>query len=199
MKFFAVSFILVQAWMVQAAVFQMDPSHSQVGFGVKHLMVSNVKGHFKKFSGSFDYDSAKKTLSDLSVTVDTASVDTNDAKRDDHLRADDFFAVKKFPVMTFKGQKAEFSADGKTAKVTGALTIRNKTKDVTFEVSDIGEVDFMGTKKMGFVATTTINRKDFDVSWNKPMDKGGLVVGDDVTIRIEGEANLADAKKPVKK
>lgn len=172
-----------------AAPYELDAAHSEVGFSVKHLMISNVKGHFDKFSGTFDYDSAKKTLKDVNVTVETASVNTANGKRDEHLQSPDFFDAKKFPKITFKSTKV----DG--TKVTGDLTIRDKTKSVTLDFTNNGEADFMGTKKIAFTGKGQIKRGDFGLTWNKNMDKGGVVVGDDVMIMIEGEANAVTAAK----
>jgi polyisoprenoid-binding protein YceI len=187
---------LLAAQMASAASYKLDPAHSEIIFSVKHLMVSTVSGNFKKFDGSFDYDPAKKELKNLVVNIDTSSVDTRETKRDDHLKTEDFFASQKFPKMTFKGEKAEFDKDGKSAKVHGMLTIRDKTKPITLDVKEIGEAEFMGVKKLGFVATTDLDRKDFGLMWNKQMDKGGAIVGDKVTVRINGEANQeAPAKK----
>lgn len=176
-----------------AAQYELDSAHSEVGFSVKHLMISNVKGHFDKFSGSFDYDGAKKTLKDVNVTIEVGSVNTANGKRDEHLQSPDFFDAKKFPKMTFKSTKVEMN--GATAKVTGDLTIRDKTKSVVLDFTNNGEAEFMGTKKIAFTGTGKIKRADFGLAWNKTMDKGGVVVGDDVTIQIEGEANQAAPAK----
>ena len=196
MKVFAVIFLF--ASMAQAGIYKLDLAHSQVGFTVKHLMVTNVKGSFKKFEGQFNYDPTKKELKDIDVVIETESIETGVADRDGHLKGEDFFNAKKYPKITFKSQKGEMSADGKTAKVKGLLTMRDKTLPVVLDVINNGEVEFMGVKKVGFSATTKVNRKDWGVSWNKALDKGGVAVSDEVTIVIDGEANLEEAK-PVKK
>ena len=196
MKVFALIFLFVAT--TQAATYKLDPAHSQVGFSVKHLMVTNVKGEFKKFDGKFNYDSAKKEVKDIDISIDTESIETGVVDRDTHLKSNDFFDAKKYPKITFKSQKAEITPDGKTTKVKGMLTMRDKTLPVVLDVINNGEAEFMGVKKVGFSASTKVNRKDWGVSWNKGLDKGGVVVSDDVMIVIEGEANLDDGK-PVKK
>jgi polyisoprenoid-binding protein YceI len=192
MRVFA-ALLLLSSW-AQATTYKLDPAHTEIGFAVKHLMVSTVKGHFNKYDGKFNYDGAKKELKDIDVSIDASSVDTGQVKRDEHLQSDDFFSVKKFPKITFKSQKVDWAADGKTGKVSGLLTIRDKTKPVTLDIVNNGEVDFGGAKHLGFSATGKINRKDFGVSWNKAMDHGGVALSDDVTINIDGEANIDDGK-----
>jgi polyisoprenoid-binding protein YceI len=188
--------LLLLAGAAQAAPFHLDPSHMEAGFSVKHLMISNVKGRFDKVTGSFDYDSAKKQIKDIVVEIDTNSVNTNEKDRDTHLRSPDFFDAAHYPKMTFKSDKVEF--DGKKGKAMGHLTIRDKTKPVTLDFVSNGEIEFMGTTKVAFSATTKIDRKEFGLTWNKKLDKGGVAVGDEITISIDGEANKvvpAKAKK----
>ena len=196
MKLFVMMFLFAAS--ATAGVYKLDPAHSQAAFTVKHLMVTNVKGDFKKFEGKFNYDSAKKELKDIDVVIDTDSIETGVADRDNHLKGNDFFDAKKYPKIIFKSQKGEMAADGKTGKVKGMLTMRDKTLPVVLDVTNNGEVEFMGVKKIGFSATTKVNRKDWGVSWNKSLDKGGVAVSDEVIINIEGEANLDDGK-PAKK
>ena len=190
--------MLFFASVAQAEVYKLDVAHTQVGFSVKHLMVTNVKGTFKKYTGQFNYDSGKKELKDIDVVIDTNSIDTGAKDRDDHLKSDDFFNAKKYSKITFKSQKVEMVPDGTSAKINGLLTIRDKTLPIVLDVTNNGEAEFMGVKKVGFTATTKISRKDWGVAWNKSLDKGGVVVGEEVTITIEGEANLSDGK-PAKK
>ena len=144
-------------------------------------------------SGSFDYDSAKKQIKNIIVDIDVASVNTNEPDRDKHLKTSDFFDAAKFPKMTFKSEKVEF--EGKKGKATGMLTIRDKTKPVVLNFTFNGETEFMGTTKVAFSASTQIDRKDFGLTWNKKLDKGGVAVGDEVTISIDGEANMAAPAK----
>lgn len=171
-----------------AAPYTIDPSHTEVGFSVKHLMISNVKGRFKKFSGSFDFDPGKNHLSDINVEIDTASIDTNEPDRDKHLRSNDFFDVDKYPKMTFKSEKIGYVGE-KPIKAIGTLKIRDKTKSVSLDLDYRGTAtDAWGNHILAFSATSKINRKDFGIKWNKALDKGGWTVGDDVIINIEGEA-----------
>ncbi len=177
-----------------AAKFTLDTAHSEVGFSVKHLMISKVKGKFKKFESSFDFDSKKGELKDIDVKIDATTIDTNNAKRDEHLTSPDFFDVKKYPQITFKSDKVE-SKDGKPVKAMGTLTMNGKSNKVTLDI-DYGGVqpDGQGGEKVGFSATTKINRKDYNVNWNKSLDKGGVAVSDEVAIEINGEAGSAKTK-----
>lgn len=170
--------------------YTIDSAHSEVGFSVTHLMISKVRGRFNKFEGKFNFDEAKKELSNVDVKIDVASVDTNEKKRDEHLTSGDFFDAKEFPTMTFKTEKVE--KIGKKSKLIGTLTIHGKSQKVTLDVEYKGSiVDPMGNNKVGFAATGKINRKDFGINWNKSLDKGGVALGDEVTITIEGEAAAA--------
>jgi len=173
---------------VTAAVYNLDPAHSTIGFRVKHLMISNVKGVFEKFRGSVNIDEKDISRSKVEVSIDMASVNTNIAKRDDHLRSPDFFDVAKFPTMTFVSTKVEKSGTD-TLKVTGNLTIKGVTRPVILSVDGpTNEIKSpQGEVKRGASATATINRQDFGVSWSKKLDGGGLVVADDVFINIDTE------------
>jgi len=173
---------------VFAATYNIDPAHSTIGFKVKHLMITNVKGVFEKFKGTVTIDEKDITKSKVDVTIEMASIDTNIVKRDDHLRSPDFFDVAKFPTMTFVSTKVDkVGADG--LKVTGNLTIKGVTRQVVLNVEGpTGEVKSpQGDVKRGASATTTINRQDFGVSWSKKLDGGGVVVADDVYISIDTE------------
>jgi polyisoprenoid-binding protein YceI len=173
---------------VFAATYTIDPAHSTIGFRVKHLMISNVKGVFEKFKGSVNIDEKDITRSKVDVTIEMASVNTNITKRDDHLRSPDFFDVAKFPVMTFTSTKVE-KAGVDALKVTGILTIKGVSKQVILNVEGpTGEIKSpQGDVKRGASAATTINRQDFGVSWSKKLDGGGMVVADDVYISIDTE------------
>ena len=173
------------AW---ASTWEIDAAHSSVGFAVRHMMVTNVKGQFTKFAGTVELDDQDISRSVVDVSIDAASIDTGVAKRDDHLRTSDFLEATKFPKLTFKSTKVERAGEGKL-KVTGNLTIRGVTKPAVLLVEGPATPvkDPWGNTKTGITATTKINRKDFGVSWNKTMDGGGLVVGDEVTITIEAE------------
>lgn len=178
-----------------AATWNIDPDHSNVGFKVKHLMVSNVKGNFNKYSGVVEIDDKDVTRSKVDVTIDTASINTNVQKRDDHLRSADFFDVTKYPNMTFVSKKVAKAGKG-ALKVTGDLTIRGITKEVVLNVEPLSKEskDPWGNTRRGTAASTTINRKDFGLTWNKALETGGVVVGDDVTISLEVELIKAQTK-----
>lgn len=165
---------------LSAAVYKVDVEHSNVGFKVKHMMISTVTGKFGKFNGTYDLDNGQ--FKSLSGHVKTASIDTGIAKRDDHLRSGDFFDVTKFGEMTFVMTSAT------KEKMTGNLTIRGITKKVTLDI-DMGGVieDPWGNLRSGFVLTGQVNRKDFGLNWNKVIEAGGVVVGDEVKIIIEVE------------
>lgn len=181
-----------------AAKYNIDQAHTNVSFTAPHLMVSKVKGRFDQVSGSFDFDEKAVKLNDINVTIKTNSINTNEVDRDKHLRSPDFFDVTKYPEMTFKSTKVNYEK-GQPDKVDGELTIRGITKKVTLEVEYNGAVtDPWGNHVVTFEAETKVNRKDFGLNWNKSLDKGGFVVGDEIKIEIDGEAKLASAAAPKK-
>jgi len=178
-----------------ASTWNIDPDHTSTGFKVRHLMVSNVKGTFGKVQGVVNIDDRDITRSSVSVTVDTASIDTGVAKRDADLRSANFLEVAKFPTMTFVSTKvAKSGADG--LKVTGNLTLHGVTRPVVLDVEGPSREskDPWGNLRRGASASTKINRKDFGLTWNKALETGGVVVGDEVDISIEVEMIKAVAK-----
>ena len=187
-----ISIIIVAALLsplhVFAATYIIDPAHTTIGFKVKHLMITNVKGVFERFKGTVNIDEKDITKSKVDVTIEMASINTNIAKRDDHLRSPDFFDVAKFPTMTFVSNKVE-KTGADTLKVTGNLTIKGVSRPVTLNVEGpTGEIKSpQGDIKRGASAAATINRQDFGVSWSKKLDGGGVVVADDVYISIDTE------------
>ena len=195
MKHLLILLLLSVSLNAQAENYKLDTSHTEVGFSVKHLLISNVKGRFGKFSGSFEYDKAAKTLKNLAIEIDPATINTNEKNRDDHLKGPDFFDVKKYKTVTFTGEKAEFAADGQSMKVTGQLKIKDKSLPVVMDVKINGEAEVEGVKKVAFTATTEINRKEWGINWNKSLDKGGVAVSEEVKILVEGQANVVEAKK----
>jgi polyisoprenoid-binding protein YceI len=172
----------------QAATWQIDPDHSSFQFKVRHLMVSNVKGDFTKMKGAVTMDD--KDISNLNVelTIDAASVNTGHAKRDEHLRAADFFDVAKYPTITFVSKKVMKDGPDRL-KVTGDLTMHGVTREVTVNVEGpTQEVkDPWGNFRRGATGTAKINRKDFGLTWNRALETGGVVVGEDVDISVEIE------------
>lgn len=171
----------------------VDGSHTNVEFSVRHMLITNVKGTFSTFEGMLEYDPNKVTKSKIRGTIDVASVDTADAKRDEHLRSADFFDVAAHPKMTFESTAVVKEGNGYV--VVGKLTLRGVTKEIRMPVEFSGPIkDPWGNQRIGFSASTTINRQDFGVKWNKTLDAGGAVVGDEVRISIEGEAVKQAAK-----
>ena len=167
--------------------FKVDKAHSSVQFTIRHL-VSHVSGQFKDFEGTVSFNSSQPKNSKVSAKVKVASIDTNDKKRDDHLKSDDFFSAKKFPEMTFVSTGVT-SEDDKKYKMMGNLTLHGVTKPVVFDVEYLGEAtDPWGGHRAGFTGTAKINRKDFGMNWNKVLDQGGMILGDDVTILLNMEA-----------
>jgi polyisoprenoid-binding protein YceI len=176
-----------------ANTWTFDLSHSHINFHVRHLMVSKVHGHFPKWSGNLVLDDADITKSKFDVTIDAASVDTKEEKRDAHLRSADFFDVEKFPTLTFKSTKIEKKGDDE-AIVTGDLTIHGVTKSVKLDVELAGQVkDPWGGTRTGFSAKTSVSRKDFGLTWNAALEAGGVVVGDKIEITLDIEAIKAAA------
>ncbi|WP_394841889.1 YceI family protein [Pendulispora brunnea] len=169
----------------------IDVVHSTVGFSVRHLMVSKVHGVFTQWTGSFEFDEQNPAQSQVEVSIDAASVDTRQPQRDAHLRSGDFFEVEKHPRILFKSTHVEPASNGQY-KVAGDLTLRGVTRPVTLDVELGGRVTHpqMG-ERIGFSGKTTINRKEFGVSFNQVLDTGGLGLGEKVEIGIEIEATRA--------
>jgi polyisoprenoid-binding protein YceI len=189
----AVIAIMALAAPAMAATYDVDPAHTSIGFSVRHLVISNVKGSFDKYTGSFELD-AKDALTSATAEIETASINTRDPKRDEHLRSADFFDVAKFPQMTFKIKNIK--AHQVHYMVDGELTIHGVTKPVSLMGEMLGKLnkDPWGFARAGFTATGKINRKDFGLNWNKALDAGGWVVGDEVTIQLEIEGIERKAK-----
>jgi polyisoprenoid-binding protein YceI len=168
--------------------YQIDPKHSDAGFAVTHLMISTVRGEFHGINGTVVYDDSDVSKSSVNVTIDATTVDTREPARDTDLRSDHFFDVAKHPTITFKSTKVESNGSGKL-RVTGDLTIRGNTKSVILEVTVPKSPikDPWGMTRTAISGTTKINRQDFGVAWNKTMDSGGVVVGDDVDITLDVE------------
>jgi polyisoprenoid-binding protein YceI len=168
--------------------FTVDRPHSEMGFEVRHFF-SKVHGRFDDFQGTIVFDASDPSKISVEGTAATASISTDNERRDKHLRSADFFDAENFPALTFKSTKV--TANGRDKyKVAGDLTLRGVTKPVVFDAEFLGsgEVPQMGVKA-GFTATTVINRKDFGINWNKTLDNGGLMLGDDVTLLISVEGN----------
>ncbi|MDU0458762.1 MAG: YceI family protein [Geobacteraceae bacterium] len=171
-----------------ASTWSIDPEHSNIGFKVRHLMVSNVKGSFDKYTATVDIDDRDITKSKVTVSIDTSSINTNVQKRDEHLRSADFFDVAKYPEMTFVSKKITKSGKDRL-KVAGYLTLHGVTKEVVLDVQGPSKEikDPWGNFRKGATATTKINRKDFGLVWNKALETGGVAVGEEITITLEIE------------
>jgi polyisoprenoid-binding protein YceI len=177
--------LLPAAVHAQTAVWEIDSAHSHVGFSVRHMMVSNVKGEFKKFTVKVRTET-DLTKSTVEATIDVASLTTGNEKRDGHLKSPDFFDAAKYPTITFKSKK--IAKDGKGFKVTGDLTMKGKTREVVLAVKSlVGPVkDMMGGSRRGFDAAAKLDRRDFGLTWNKALDGGGVLVGNEVAIDLQG-------------
>ncbi len=162
----------------------LDPSHSELLFKVKHLMISNVKGEFRKMNASIDIVGNDLSTAKAKVNIDAGSIFTNDDNRDKHLQGADFFDAEKHPELTF--ESTSFLGNTSDCKLTGNLTIKGVTKPVTLNV-EFGGVnkDPWGNEKMGFSLTGTIHRKDWDLNWNAALETGGVLVSDEVRISAE--------------
>ena len=171
-----------------AATWEMDPAHSNFQFKIRHLTVSNVKGDFNKFRGLVMIDDQKITQLKAEISIDAASVNTGHGQRDEHLRGPDFFDVTRYPAITFVSKKVIKAEPGRL-KVVGDLTLHGVTREITVDVEGpTPEVkDPWGNFRRGATATAKINRRDFGLTWNKVLDAGGLVVGDEVNIYVEVE------------
>ncbi len=170
----------------QVTTWTIDPVHSVAEFKVKHMMISNVKGHFSKLSGTLTLDESNITGSKVEAGIDVASIETRDPQRDAHLKSADFFDVEKFPTMGFKSTSIKRTGDGELA-VEGDLTIHGVTRKVTFAVEGPTPAakDPWGNTRVGISATTKISRKDFGLTWNAALETGGILVGDEAVITLD--------------
>jgi polyisoprenoid-binding protein YceI len=170
----------------------LDPAHSQIEFAVKHMMITTVRGQFRKFTVDVDFDEAQPERSTVVAHIEASSIDTGMEARDAHLKSADFFETEKYPELTFRSNRIEPSGDG--YKILGDLTIRGETRPVTLE-AEIGGVvpNMQGGRRAGFDATTKISRKAFGLSWNVALESGGFLVGDEIKISIDLAVLQADA------
>jgi polyisoprenoid-binding protein YceI len=174
------------AGALYAGTFNLDKDHSSVGFKVKHMMISNVKGKFNKFDGSFNYDEKSKKLLSLHGVIDANSISTENEKRDNHLRSADFFDVSKYPDITFDLTKVQ----GESAY--GNLTMHGITKEIKLDYEDNGVIkDPWGNTRVGLALSGKINRKDFGLVYNTALEAGGVLIGDEVKLDVELEGILA--------
>ncbi len=194
-KFSALLLALVFAFSAQASDWELDGTHSSVQFVVSHLTISKVRGEFTDNSGNLTFDGTNLKDGSVTFTVKTASVSTGNTNRDDHLRSDDFFNAEQYPDITFKSKQV-IPGEGNKFKLIGELTIRDSTKVVSFDCEFHGAISAMGGKRAGFSAETTINRQDFNVKFDRALETGGLVVGNDVKLSLELEFIEKAPEKP---
>lgn len=189
----APSFAFASAW-------EIDSSHSSAQFGVKHMMVSTVRGTFSNVKGTVNLDDKDITKSTIEATLDATTVNTNEPKRDEHLRSPDFFDVAKYPTITFKSTKVAKAGKDKL-NVTGDLTMHGVTKPVVLAVEGPTPEtkDAWGNVRRGATATTKIKRSDFGLTWNKALEAGGVAVGDEITITLDLETTKKAEEAPAAK
>ena len=170
-----------------ADTYDIDAAHTSVQFSIRHMMISNVRGEFTKLAGKATGDPANPTATTVEATIEAASIDTRNEKRDEHLRSPDFLDVAKFPTITFKSTKVEKAGDA--WKLAGDLTLHGVTKPVVLDVTNVTAPtkDPWGNTRIGASATTKINRQDYGIVFNKTLDGGGVLVGDEITITIDVE------------
>jgi polyisoprenoid-binding protein YceI len=165
----------------------IDPTHTTIGFSVRHAMVSKVRGNFSDFAGSTTIDGANLAASSVEVTIQAGSIDTKNADRDGHLVSADFLDVENFPTLTFTSTNV--AVNGADVTITGDLTIHGVTRSVTVEFEYIGtSLDPFGFTRVGFEGTAKISRKDFGLVWNAALETGGVLVGDEITLVLDVEA-----------
>lgn len=165
----------------------IDGSHTQIQFSVRHLMIAKVRGSFEKFSGSVQLDEKHPENTTVEVSVETASINTREPQRDAHLRSADFFNSEVFPVMTFKSKRVEL-VDAAAARLVGDLTIRGVTKEITLNVEFLGKAASpWGTTSAGFTANAKIDRTDWGLTWNRGLETGGVLVGNEIEIAVDLE------------
>lgn len=168
----------------------IDPDHSVAAFSVRHMMVANVHGQFNKISGTIEFDPSDVSRTSMSVEISVESIFTGIKKRDDHLRSQDFFDADRYPTITFQSTKAERTGFS-SGKITGELTMRGITRSVTFDLNYSGPVNSpFGETCMGFSGQLKINREDFAIMWNEPIENGGFMVGKDIEVAMDIETDL---------
>ena len=167
--------------------YSIDTAHSEIGFSVRHMMFAKVRGQFKTWTATIQYDDTAPAKTSLEVNVDVASIDTREEKRDAHLRSDDFFSAEKSPKMTFRSKHVEPAGKGRY-KLVGDLTIRDTTREIALDVEQTGGgKDPWGNQRLGFTAKAAINRSEWGLKWNQALEAGGVLVSDKVEIEVEAQ------------
>ena len=165
---------------------KIDPAHSQITFSIRHMMISNVHGRFDKFDGIVNFNEEDPAKSTVDVKIDAASISTREPNRDNHLRSADFLDVEKYPFITFVSKRIE-KIDSNHGRIFGDLTIKNISHEVVLDVEYAGQSSMWGKTSAGFDASTRFNRKDWNLNWNKVLESGGWLVGDEINVNIELE------------
>jgi polyisoprenoid-binding protein YceI len=178
--------LLAAAAAAELVVYKVDPVHSSVGFSIRHF-VSEVDGRFREFEGTIKYDKQNPAASSVQFTIQATSLDTDNPDRDKHLRSPDFFDVQKYPTLSFASTSVA-PKDANTLNVTGNFTLRGVTKQLTIPVAVLGTAKTPMGERAGFKTSFTINRMDYGVAWNRALEGGGSILGDDVTISLKVEA-----------
>ena len=170
----------------------LDPSHSEVGFSVRHMMISTVRGNFQNFSGTAEFDPESIETGSIQVEIDVSSIDTRDENRDGHLKSADFFDVESYPTITFRSTSVEARGNG-AYNVHGELTIKGESRPVTLDASFTEVVpDPFGGTRIGVSASTEIDRKEFGLEWNQALETGGVLVGENVGITIDAQLVVSE-------
>lgn len=173
---------------MKRSTWDIDTSHSGINFNVRHMVFAKVRGRFSRWRGTIELDESALVESEVHVAIEAASIDTNEAQRDQHLRSPDFFDVEHYPELTFHSRRIE-RAGGNSLRIIGDLTMRGITREIVLEAETLGAgKDPSGGERRGFGAKTIINRQEYGLKWNQLLEAGGVVVGDQVHIEIEIEA-----------
>ncbi len=182
--------------MTPPHTWNIDSTHSGIHFSVRHMVVAKVRGSFKAFSGAVQYDPKNPASASVTARIETASIDTGVEQRDGHLKSADFFDVAKFPAITFQSTKVEPAA-GNTFRVTGEFTIRDITRPVVLEVEQLGAAakDPWGQQRLAFEAKTSLDRREFGLTWNQALEAGGVLVGDKIEVSLEVQTVQAQATR----
>lgn len=170
------------------AKYAIDKAHSAISFRVRHLGISNVTGYFRQYDATIELDANDLRTLKVTASIDAASIDTDNGMRDNHLKSPDFFEVEKYPKLTFTSKRIQ-NVNGNNFQIVGDLTIKATTKEVVLNAEYLGTTNMRGTDKVGFSASTTINRKEYGLMWDRITEAGGIVVSDEVRINLEVEAD----------
>ena len=186
--------VLMGTVVLALDTYKVDPAHSSIGFAVDHMVINTVHGRFRQFDGSITVDPERgNAVKEANATIQAKSIDTDIAKRDDHLRSADFFDVEKFPTITFAGQ--EVKKEGNDQVLVGKLTMHGVTREVSLPFKLKGPIKGMGGTRLALAVNTKLNRKEYGLTWNKVLEAGGLMVGEDVAIQIDAEFTKEDGER----